>query len=309
MSSSLPWLDAAAVESSLSCSDAINALERALKAGLDPAADPERVVVEVDHGQVLLMPSQTAGTVGVKIASVAPTNPGRGLPRIQGVYLLCDAETLTPVALLDGTAITSRRTPALSAVAARHLAAQDAARLVVFGTGPQARGHVAAMGVVRNITEVVVIGWNQALAEAFAREVSDTGVRATAGNLEAVADADIVVCATTATEPLFPASLVPDRACVIAIGSHQPHARELDAALMGRATVVVEDPMTALREAGDVILAVSEGFLETSSLVGLADIVAGRSPVDAGRPRVFKSVGMGWQDLVVAAEAFQQFDP
>jgi ornithine cyclodeaminase len=87
---------------------------------------------------------------------------------------------------------------------------------------------------------------------------------------------------------------------VIAVGSHEPHVRELDAALLARATVVVEDPATALREAGDVILAVHEGALTPADLVGLADLV--RAPRVGAAPRVFKSVGMAWQDLVVAAE-------
>lgn len=304
MTGSLRWLDAVQVESSLSYGDAVDALERALEAGLDPAADCPRTVVEVDHGHLLLMPSQSASSVGVKVASVAPANPGHGLPRIQAVYLLWDAETLSPVAMLDGTAITSRRTPAVSAVAARHLATPCASRLVVFGTGPQARGHIAALRAVRDITEVVVIGRNAARTEAFAEEVAQSGITAVAGDPGAVAEADIVICATTSTEPLFAGALVPDRCCVIAVGSHEPHVRELDAALLRRATVVVEDAATALREAGDVILAVSEGALKQGQLVPLTDVVRGRVTVDSDLPRVFKSVGMGWQDVVVAAAVY-----
>ncbi|MBX7557437.1 hypothetical protein K1Y78_58625, partial [Streptomyces sp. tea 10] len=101
-------------------------------------------------------------------------------------------------------------------------------------------------------------------------------------------------------EPLFDGALVPDTACVVAMGSHEPQFRELDSALMGRAQVVVEDRATAMREAGDVIQAVADSSLHEDSLVGLADVVTGAVAPDETRPRVFKCVGMSWQDLAVA---------
>ena len=114
----------------------------------------------------------------------------------------------------------------------------------------------------------------------------------------------MVVCATTARHPLFDGTLVADDACVVAVGSHEPDARELDAGLMARAQVVVEDRAVALREAGDVIMAVDETLLDPFSLVPLRDILRGELAVDRERPRVFKSSGMSWEDLVVAAAVF-----
>ena len=300
----LPWLDAADVTRLLSPADAIAILESALVAGLDPASDPARTAVGLTHGQLLLMPSQAGDRVGVKVASVAPANPARGRPRIQAIYLLMDAETLSPLALLDGTAVTSLRTPALSAVAARHLARPDAARVVVFGTGPQAWGHVEALRAVRAVTDVVVVGRDPDRALAFAKRIEGTGVQAAPGDAGAVGDADVVVCATTAREPVFDGRLVRGSACVIAVGSHEPDARELDEDLMARAFVVVEDRTTALREAGDVVLAVGTGRLDPDDLVNLGAVVTGAVPPD--RPRVFKSVGMAWEDLVVSAEVHRR---
>src|SRR5687768_3161360 len=128
---------------------AIEAAEQALLDGLDPEADAPRSRAEVPGaaagGHFLLMPSAHGAYAGVKVSTVAPANPARGLPRIQGVYLLCDAETLTPVAVMDGGAITALRTPAVSAVAARYLVRGGARRLLVFGTGPQAARHVEAL--------------------------------------------------------------------------------------------------------------------------------------------------------------------
>jgi len=296
------WIDAETVTGLLPMSGAIDALEAALIGGLDPSADPPREGVDTQHGQLLLMPAEIAGWSSVKIVSIAPGNAERGLPSIQGIYVLLDAETLSPVALLDGSAITSLRTPAMSAVAVRHLAAEGACRLVVFGTGPQAWGHVAALRAVRPITEVVVVGRDGTRAQSFVDRLAGTGVAASLGTTDAVADADVVVCATNSGQPLFDGRLIPDRACVVAVGAYQPERRELDADLLGRASVVVEDVSTALREAGDVIQAIAEGALAAESLLTIDDIVTGRAHVDFARPRVYKSVGMAWQDLVVAAE-------
>jgi ornithine cyclodeaminase/alanine dehydrogenase-like protein (mu-crystallin family) len=99
---------------------------------------------------------------------------------------------------------------------------------------------------------------------------------------------------------VFDSTLLRDDAVVIAVGSHEPDARELDAALLGRATVVVEDVATALREAGDAVLAIAEGALTADDLVPMRDVVTGAVTPPADRPLVFKSVGMSWQDLVVA---------
>jgi ornithine cyclodeaminase len=300
----LPWFDADRILSLLPVRDAADAIERALRSGFDPASDPARQVVGTRRGHLLLMPSEVGGAVGVKVASVAPQNAANGLPRIQAVYVLMDAESLAPVAVLDGTSLTALRTPAVSGVAVRHLAAPDAARLVVFGSGPQAEGHIAALRVIRPLTDVVVVGRDQEKAQRLADRVDDSGLRARVGSPTDVATADIVVCATTSATPVVPSDLVPDHACVVAVGSHEPDRRELDEQLMSRATVVVEDPATAMREAGDVVLAVGRG-LSYESLTPLAHLVQDAA-VDLRRPRVFKSVGMSWQDLVIAGEVVQR---
>lgn len=120
-------MDAAAVGTALPMLAAITALRSALLAGLDPEADPPRSVVPVRQGQLLLMPAAWGGYAGVKLATVTLVNPGLGRPRIQGIYLLMDAETLTPLAVLDGGALTAIRTAAGSAVAVQRLAEPDAA--------------------------------------------------------------------------------------------------------------------------------------------------------------------------------------
>jgi len=287
------FFDAAAVMA-LGYGGAIAAVRGALLDGLDPALDPARSAVGLRHGQFLLMPAEAADGAGVKIVTVAPDNPARGLPRIAAVYLLFDAQTLVPVAVLDGTALTTLRTPAVSVAAVLDRLPPGPLRVAVIGAGPQAVGHVEALAAVRPL----------AAATHLVRDPARAGRPAIAlGSSEADAElaaADVITCATSARAPLFAGDLVRDSAVVIAVGSHEPDARELDAALLARSSVVVEDVATAMREAGDVVLAVAEGAVATDRLLSLRAVVTGAVAPAPDRPLVFKSVGMGWEDLVVA---------
>lgn len=301
----LPYIDHKTMFDLVSWSDAVTALERALLDGLDPVAALDRSIIDVRHGQLLLMPAESALDVGVKVATVTPANPGRGLPRIQALYLLLDGTTHEPVALMDGTALTALRTPAVSAVAVKHLARPSSSTLVVFGSGPQAWGHVHAIHAVRPIESVVVVGRDLGRAEALVEQLAADGFAAMAGTADAVAGADVVACTTTAREPLFDGGLLPAGACVVAVGSHEVDAREVDEVVLREAErVVVETPAVAMREAGDVVIAVRAGVISEADLVGIADAVR-LEPVAGGS--VFKSVGMGWQDLVVAGVVHQRW--
>ena len=274
---------------------AVQAITDALRSGIDPAADPPRVQVGLTQGQFLLMPSEGPAAAGVKVVTVAPGNAGRGLPRIQGAYLLFDRDTLALRAVLDGTALTALRTPAVSVAAVLHRLPDRPLRVALVGAGPQATGHAATLAAVRPL-EV-----STHLVRDPSRTPLDSVRLGSPEGDEALRSADVVVCATSARSPLFDSALVRDDTVVIAVGSHEPDARELDAVLLGRATVVVEDVAAALREAGDVVTAIEEGALTAADLVPMRDVVDGSVAVRADRPLVFKSVGMSWQDLVVAA--------
>ncbi|MFE1079644.1 ornithine cyclodeaminase family protein [Nocardiopsis alba] len=296
----LPFVDAEEVHRRIDPDRARRLIEQALRDGFDPADDPARSHANAGSGHLLLMPSTLGDWVGVKVASVAPGNPELGLPRIQATYVLMDARTLTPRLFVDGVSLTSLRTPATSAVAADHLTAPEASRLVVFGNGPQAVEHTVAMAGIREFTDIRLVGRTPHKVRAAIEELAGRGVTVEAGAATDVAEADLVVCATSSADPLFDGSMVRDGACVVAIGSHEPDRRELDAALMGRSQVVVEERSAALRECGDVVIAIDEGTLSEDDLLGLAPLVRGELSRRTDRPNVFKGSGMSWQDLAVA---------
>ncbi|MER5866586.1 ornithine cyclodeaminase family protein [Kitasatospora sp. NPDC002040] len=285
----------------LTPAEAVDALAAALLNGLDPEDCPARSNIPVPAGELLLMPAADSAYAGVKIAGVVPANAARGLPRITGSYLLLDGPTLQPLALLDGIALTSLRTPAVTALALRLLAVPDAAHLVLFGSGPQAYAHLDALLAIRPLTRVTVVGRSPEPVAALVAYARGLGLDAAAGGAGAVAEADLVVCCTTAREPLFDGALVPDHAAVAAVGSHEPTAREVDSALVERAALYVEARSVALREAGDLLIPGVAG----SRLANLSELVNGKAVVPTDRPRFFKSVGMAWQDLAVAAAQYE----
>jgi ornithine cyclodeaminase/alanine dehydrogenase-like protein (mu-crystallin family) len=301
---SIPILHVEDIARLITWSGAAHAIRDALLGGLDPAAGWARSVLEAASGQVLLMPSESATAVGVKAVTVAPGNAALGLPRVHGAYLLFDSRTLELVAIMDGAALSTLRTPAVAMAAVEPAFGRfdHPVRVTIFGAGPQAVGHAEALatGGFAAIGDLAYITRNPERARLALG--ADASVIAAAD--PAVADrlrsSDVIVCTTTASTPLFDSQLVPDHAIVMVIGAHEAVKREVDGDLMARAMVVVEDRATALREAGDVVHAIAEGKLAPEALIPMADVIRGVTAPSPGRPYVFKSVGMPWEDLAVA---------
>ncbi|MGN9777498.1 ornithine cyclodeaminase family protein [Micromonospora sp. H33] len=291
---------------------AVDALEAALREGLDPERETPRSRLATQTGEMLIMPATRGGYSGCKLLSSTPDNASRGLPLIQGAFLLFEDPGQRPVAVIDGTALTNLRTPAVSALAVRHLLTRSTGeplRLTVFGTGPQARGHVEAMCALHEISEISLVGRDSSRRDRLAARLDRTGtpvrVYGPGSCTEAVTGADIICCCTSASTPLFDGALVKPDAVVVAVGSHSPHAREVDDTLVARAGVVVESRASTLREAGDVIIPLAAGVVRPEDLHPLRDVVTGRAQVPAGGPRLFKGTGMPWQDLVVGVEVYR----
>ncbi len=292
-------LDAAAMGRALGPAALVDALETAFR-DLDPADAPLRTVLETDRGKLLLMPAWGPGGVGVKLVTLTPANPAAGEPFIGALYVLFDPLTQQPTAVMDGAELTAQRTAAVSALATRHLARADARRLLVFGAGVQARAHVEAMRAVRPIEEVVVVSRTRQRTDDLVGALS--GLTARAGVPEDVASADIVCACTTSPTPVVRGDLLAEGAHVNAVGAYTPATRELDTEAVRRARVLVESRPAALEESGDLLIPIEEGAIDAAHVVcDLHELVSGAQVRhDPGDVTVFVSVGLAFEDLVVA---------
>ncbi|HEU4527589.1 MAG TPA: ornithine cyclodeaminase family protein [Actinomycetota bacterium] len=302
-------IDATELRRALPMSVAIDALETAFRTQLPSA--PLRSNVETPAGSLLLMPSSSEDALGVKLVTLTPTNAGRGLPYIHALYALFDGATQAPRAILDGAALTALRTGAVSGLATRRLAVPEASRLVVFGAGVQARSHIEAMRAVRPVERVTIVSRSTPAAEALVDALRAEGLDAGVGVPDVVAEADLVCTCTTSPEPVLEGRLLAPGTHVNAVGAYTPETRELDGEAVRRARVVVETREVAMAEAGDLLIPIREGIVGVDHVAAdLAELVAGapvrRSPRDV---TVFVSVGVAFEDLVVARAAVERVAP
>src|SRR5581483_4543064 len=271
----------------------IDAMERALIAfSTGEAIQPVRSVLTVEEGRRYfgVMPAIAGDVMGAKLVSFYPANDGAGLPTHHGTIALFDARTGVPTATLDGRLITEMRTAAVSAAVARRLMPDRSRVLALLGSGVQASAHLRALRRIAAFDEVRVWSRTPQHAERFAREHA---VRACAAE-HAVAGADVVVVATSASEPVLQGAWIRPGALAIAVGANHPTWRELDDAAM-RNAIVVDSREAAVRESGDLILSGARIYAEAG------DILAGVVPAPpAGETRIFKSLGLAVEDLYAA---------
>jgi ornithine cyclodeaminase len=301
----IPVIGAAETRRALSFDALIPALRAAFTAD---ATVPERHHHHIHgpdgDGMLLLMPAWNAAMLGTKIATVFPGNNERGLPSVHSIYLLADAATGAPLALLDGNEITTRRTIAVSALAASFLAREDAAELLVVGAGRIAALAASAFAAVRPIRRITVWNRDGAKAERLASELRAGGFEAEATeSLEAAASrADIISCATPSTVPIIHGDWLRPGTHLDLIGSFTPTMREADDACIARARIYV-DTGDALAEAGDLTAPIAAGVITSEDIQGsLADLCTGRvsGRASADEITVFKSVGTALADLAAA---------
>ena len=303
----LALIDAFGLQQALPIQAAIDALEAAFRAPALPTS-PLRTHVPAEGADLLMMPAMGDPGIGIKLVTVNPSNPGRGLPLIHAVYVLFGPGSTEPRAVIDGAALTALRTAAVSGLATRHLANPDAERLVIFGAGVQGHSHLLAMRAVRPIWLVTVVSRTPQRAGKLVDRARALDMEASVGSPEAVAKADLVCTCTTSPKPLFDGALLKPGAHVNAVGSYQPHTRELDDTAVARARIVVETREAALAEAGDLVIPMATGVMGPSAIVAdLSEVVRGAtvrtSPDDI---TIFKSVGVAFEDLVVAKAALDR---
>ncbi len=303
-------VDAGETERALPFATLIPALREMFVGGcVVPPRHHHRIELDAEpNATLLLMPAwKPHDALGVKIVNVFPGNTKTGLPGLYSLYCLFDAEHGTPIALFDGNVITSRRTAAVSALAASYLARSDADRLLVVGAGRIARLLPEAYREARTIRHVDVWDINAGLAEALVARLRTLDFDASvAPDLEAaVRAADIVSCATLATQPLVLGDWLHPGIHLDLIGSFTPEMRETDDAAIRRTSVFV-DTETALAESGDLLQPLQSGAFVAGQLAGtLSDLCTGRHPGRryAQELTLFKAVGTAMSDLAAAMVA------
>ncbi len=255
---------------------------------------------------LLLMPAWNAAALGVKLVTVMPSAAARGHNTVAATYVLLDRATGEPRALLDGEALTLRRTAAASALAAQSMARADAETLLVIGSGRLAPYMAQAHWALRpQLKRVLVWGRSDPRVQSVAQRLRDAGLPvAVAPDLEAaIRSAQIVCCATTASTPPVRGAWLTPGTHLDLVGGFRRAMREADDAAVARARIVVDTYRGALAEAGDIVVPLETGVIAREAIVGeLADLVSGRVQGRTAPAQItlFKSVGTALEDLAAA---------
>jgi ornithine cyclodeaminase/alanine dehydrogenase-like protein (mu-crystallin family) len=256
-------------------------------------------------GSLLLMPAWSPNALGVKIVTVMPQAAQHGAGTVQASYLLMDRHTGVPRALIDGEALTLRRTAAASALAAQRLARGDSRQLLLVGAGRlapwMARAHLA---LNPHLQSVQVWARRAEAAQACARELQSDGLAAQAVTdlRTAVAQADVVCCVTTSTAPLVEGAWLKPGTHLDLVGGFRRTMREADDTAVQRAHVVVDTYAGALAEAGDLTQPMDAGLIGREHIrAELAELLRGLGErPNAEAITLFKSVGTAIEDLAAA---------
>jgi ornithine cyclodeaminase/alanine dehydrogenase-like protein (mu-crystallin family) len=315
MISAPQFFGAAEIHAALDFPSLVEALRTGFAQGANVPLRHVHQVRESDGARLLLMPAWREGeALGVKLVTVFPGNRECGSSTVAALYVLLDATNGHPRALLEGEALTLRRTAAVSALASSYLSRPESRTLVLVGAGALAPYMATAHCAVRNIERVLVWGRPGSRVEALVARLRGEGLPAVrAPDLEqALAAADIVSCATTAREPLVRGALVRPGTHVDLVGAFTPEMRESDDELVSRAAVFVDSYAGALAEAGDLVQAMASGALARERIrAELGELCSGRKPgrSAADDVTVFKSVGTALADLCAATLAVGRLSP
>ncbi|MGO5051119.1 ornithine cyclodeaminase family protein [Lachnospiraceae bacterium LCP25S3_G4] len=303
------------IKSVFSMRDAIEADKEAFRVFSRGACEvPLRTQIPApqENGCFLFMPafSEELGNASLKVVNIFPENAKKGLPTAPAQVLLIDGNTGMIRAILDGTYVTQLRTGAASGVAFDLLARKEAKIGALIGVGSQAAEQLIAMITVRNLEEVRVFARNYEKTKEFAEkmqlelEATGTKIIPTKTSDEAISNADMIITVTPSTSPVFDGSKVKAGATISCVGSYQPQMQELDPVVLARANKIYFDSVDAvLSESGDILIPLADGTITKDDFTGdIGEVLLGEVK---GRELeeeiiVFKSVGIGTQDLVTA---------
>ena len=299
------------VKKCITMGEAIDAIESAfIQLANLRVALPLRTAISIKNEQAvsLSMPAYLEQThqLGIKVVSLFPNNRSLQIPTINGVILLLNATTGQPKALMDGTYLTALRTGAISGLATRLLARDDASHVAIIGSGAQTMTQLEAVAHVRNIKRVSIWSRTHEHAIAFAKQVEHQFETQVFTDItQAVIDADIICTATQSTEPLIHYKDLKPNAHINAIGSHSKAMREIAPDVFEHAITVVDQIEAALSEAGEIINAVESNIIEAQSLLEIGAILNKPLPTLKEQLTVFKSVGLAIQDISVAEMVYK----
>jgi len=303
-------LSEAEVERLLPMEECIEVMSGALAAlARGEMYQPLRSVVRPPDGAgfIGLMPAHRAASPAafvLKAINIIPGNPERGLDAHQGAVLLSDGETGELIAILNASPITAIRTAAVSAVATRALAREDANELAIIGAGVQARSHLEAMAALGRFERARIWSRTAAHAERVAAESAAPFAVEVAESAEAaVRGAGVIVTATSSPEPVLRRAWLADGAHVNAVGSSIPTTRELDTETVAAASLFVDRRESTENESGDYLMPLREGAIGTEHIrAELGDVLVGSAPgrTSAAELTVFKSLGIAIEDLAAA---------
>ncbi|RUA17299.1 MAG: ornithine cyclodeaminase [Clostridia bacterium] len=271
---------------------------------------PQRLVIHARDGDSLFMPAflPESNALAQKIVSVFPNNPQKGLPTINGLIIVIDADNGQPKALLEGAALTALRTGAASGLATDLLARADSHILTILGAGGQAYHQVKAVLAVRPITEVIIVSKHGQSSRTLAQRLRDEDIhaRATEDIRAAVQQADILTTVTNSTTPVFLDADITPGLHINLVGAYTSNMQEAPAATIMRARVFVDDLMAAVHEAGDIIKPIRANLMSSNDLAGaLGGLVTGHieGRQSSKQITIFKSVGLAVQDVAAATKA------
>jgi len=284
----------------------IFAIEDAFRRRYPTTLMPVRTQMRLANGVFLIMPcyDPEGGGLGMKLVMVSE-NPANPDEKLHATYLLLDPETGQPTLTIAARYLTEIRTAAASAVATKFLAREDVKVLGIFGTGRQARAHLEVLRLVRNFDHFLVSGLDPGRSREFAQQMAnELGVKVESVYSRAcAAESDVLCTCTTSNTPLFDGDLLRPGTHINAIGSFQPHTREVDDATVQRSRIVVDTYEGALAEAGDLLIPIRKGLITRNYIVAdLHQLVSGKKPGRTNPTQItlFKSVGCALEDLATA---------